>query len=399
MSEDCDVLVIGAGIHGAGIAQAAAAAGYDTLLLEQYADAARGTSSRSSKLIHGGLRYLEGAHFGLVYESLRERAVLLKNAPGLVHLTPMHIPVYESSRRGASWIAAGLSLYALLGGLRSENRFTGLAKDAWTELDGLQPTDLQSVFRYHEAQTDDAVLTRAVLASARNLGTEVRYGTEVVSATLDSNGGQADVKTAEETKTIRFRVLVNAAGPWAPELLKRITPVQPVPTVDLVRGSHIVLPAPTIGAYYLESPRDGRAVFVLPWKERTLVGTTEALYRGDPASVSAPQEDIDYLLQTYAHYFPGLPASQDQILETFAGLRVLPKGPTLSARSRETRFRLDRPQSPRLLTVLGGKLTTYRATAERVMRYFRPSLPPATRRADTLTIQLVEPATGDQYGP
>ncbi|RKZ36190.1 MAG: FAD-dependent oxidoreductase, partial [Gammaproteobacteria bacterium] len=383
----------------AGVAQAAVAAGYDTLLLEQYAEAARGTSSRSSKLIHGGLRYLEGAHFGLVYESLRERAILLRNAPDLVRLTPMHIPVYGNSRRSAGWIAAGLSLYALLGGLRSENRFTRLAQDTWTELDELRLDDLQSVFRYHEAQTDDAALTRAVLASAQSLGAEVRYGAEVISATLESNGGQAEVRYTEDTKSVRFRVIVNATGPWAPDILKRITPTQPIPAVDLVRGTHIVLPAPVTGAYYLESPRDGRAVFVLPWKQHTLVGTTEALYRDDPATVSAPQEDIDYLLETYAHYFPGRPASHGDISETFAGLRVLPKGPTLSARSRETRFQLDRPRSPRLLTVLGGKLTTYRATAERVMRQIRSSLPPTSSPADTRAIQLAEPETDDQYGP
>jgi len=166
---DVDIVVVGAGIQGAGVAQAAAAAGYSVLLLEQ-TGIASGTSSRSSKLIHGGLRYLESGQFRLVRECLRERALLLRNAPSFVRLAPHYIPVYRETRRRPLLLRAGLSLYAVLGGLHPEVRFRQLPRSAWSDLDGLNQDGLQAVFRYFDAQTDDAALTRAVVSSAQSLG-------------------------------------------------------------------------------------------------------------------------------------------------------------------------------------------------------------------------------------
>src|SRR6185436_2703518 len=168
-----DLLIIGAGIHVVGVAQAAAAAGYSVLVLEKTALAA-GTSSKSSKLIHGGLRYLETGQLRLVRESLREREILLRVAPELVHLVPFYIPVYRRTRRRPWQITVGLSLYAALGGFTSANRFARLARDEWAALDGLETRALQAVFRYHDAQTDDAALTRAVMRSAQSLGAELK---------------------------------------------------------------------------------------------------------------------------------------------------------------------------------------------------------------------------------
>jgi glycerol-3-phosphate dehydrogenase len=167
-----DVVVIGAGINGAGVAQAAVAAGYSVLILEKSA-IAQGTSSRSSKLIHGGLRYLETAQFRLVRESLRERTLLLSNAPDLVQLKPFYIPVYRTTRRRPWQLRVGLSLYALLAGPERSAIFTTVPSSRWDRLDGLSTRDLQTVFSYNDAQTDDHALTKAVLDSAVNMGAEV----------------------------------------------------------------------------------------------------------------------------------------------------------------------------------------------------------------------------------
>ncbi len=160
-----DVIIIGGGIQGAGIAQVFAVNNYRVLLLEQY-EVASQTSSRSSKLIHGGLRYLESFQFSLVRECLKEREILLRIAPDLVRLVPFHIPVYDHSTRSAAKIRAGLSLYALLGGLGQTVRFRSVARDSWDQLDGLQTRGLEKVFSYFDAQTDDRALTRAVCDSA-----------------------------------------------------------------------------------------------------------------------------------------------------------------------------------------------------------------------------------------
>src|SRR5690348_12268607 len=164
-----DVIVVGAGIHGVGVAQAAAAAGQKVLLLEQHIPAF-GTSSRSSKLIHGGLRYLESGQFHLVRESLLERALMLKNAPELVRLRAFHIPLYRETRRKPWQIMLGLSMYAVLGGFKRGCRFGLLSKKDWSQLDGLKTDNLRAVFRYYDGQTDDALLTRSVLQSAMRLG-------------------------------------------------------------------------------------------------------------------------------------------------------------------------------------------------------------------------------------
>ncbi|MFP4610739.1 MAG: glycerol-3-phosphate dehydrogenase/oxidase, partial [Thiohalophilus sp.] len=355
---DYDVLIVGGGIQGAGVAQAAAACGYRTLLLEQSMLAA-GTSRRSSKLIHGGLRYLESGQFALVRKSLRERRILLTIAPSLVQLTPFYIPVYRRSLRGPWTLRAGLSLYALLGGLDRQARFARVPRNRWSQLDGLQQQDLRTVFRYQDAQTDDAALTRAVMASAQTLGAQLQCPAQFVSADLDAEGATVRYRQSGQEHTVRSRVLVNAAGPWIESILAGVQPAPRRQAFDLVQGAHIVAAdPPPRGVFYVPAPQDGRAVFVMPWHGRTLIGTTETPYHGDPGQVAPLAAEIAYLQQVYRHYFP---AAGARVVESFAGLRVLPRDDSsLFDRPRDTRIDMS---LPRLLTLYGGKLTGYRATA------------------------------------
>jgi glycerol-3-phosphate dehydrogenase len=384
-----DIVVIGAGIQGAGVAQAAAAAGYSVLVVEQTAPAA-GTSSKSSKLIHGGLRYLESAQFGLVRESLRERALLLRLAPELVKLRPLHIPVYENSTRSALTIRTGLSLYATLSGFDRNSLFKQLAHSEWDQLTGLNQQGLKAVFRYNEAQTDDAALTRAVLQSAVLLGADLSMPARFVGAERNGQCCKVDIETGSgQQQSISCRVLVNCAGPWATEVLSNIKPAVKHPAVELVQGSHLLLPPLLSQYFYLEAPSDQRAVFVLPWEGKLMVGTTEKLYQGRPDLAYCSEQEQAYLLATLKHYFPALTLDESQV-ETFAGLRVLPKSDKAAfGRSRDVIFAVDDEQHPRVLSVMGGKLTTYRATAEAALARIMPSLPTKERRADTRLVSLI----------
>lgn len=384
-----DVVVTGAGIQGAGIAQAAAAAGYSVLLLEKEAVAAA-TSRCSSKLIHGGLRYLESGQFGLVRESLRERAILLRLAPDLVQLRPLHIPVYDNSTRSALTIRAGLSLYALLGGLGAESRFTRLRRDQWSDLSGLRQQGLQAVFRYYEAQTDDAALTRAVVRSAQSLGAEVLIPARFVSARRRAGSCVVNYEWQSSEHSVETRVLINCAGPWANSVVEAIQPPMTTTPVELVQGAHLLLPPLLDQHFYLEAPRDKRAIFVLPWQGQLLVGTTETPHQGAPELARCLPAEQDYLLETLHHYFPALEIDPAQI-KTFAGLRVLPRSSKAAfSRSREVLLAADDARRPAVLSVMGGKLTTYRATAQMVMARLKPVLPAVTPRADTANLPLAD---------
>ena len=384
---DYDVVVIGAGIQGAGVTQAAAAAGYRTLLLEQYDRPAAGTSSKSSKLIHGGLRYLESGQIGLVRECLVERKRLLANAPQLVRLTPFHIPVYQNTRRRPWQIRLGLSLYALLGG----KGFQQVPQSAWPDLDGLRTDKLDAVFSYYDARTDDAQLTRTVLESAGSLGADIRYRCSFERAVCEGEHCTVFYQGKDGCEEIKTRALVNAAGPWVNTVLDRMEPVARPLAVDLVQGTHLVIPGTLQqGIYYLEAPQDKRAVFVMPWKENILLGTTESLFIGNPEDVQPLEQEISYLLDVYNHHFKKtLDASQ--VIEAFAGLRVLPKHKDAAFhRSRDTLLHVDAASCPRVLSIYGGKLTSYRATAEKVIQKLMSLLPPGEKLADTRTLHLPE---------
>jgi glycerol-3-phosphate dehydrogenase len=384
--KEYDVVIIGGGIHGAGVLQAAVAAGHSALLIERQSLAC-GTSSKSSKLIHGGLRYLESAQFALVRESLRERSILLRIAPELVKLQAFYLPVYRDTRRRPWQLKIGLWMYALLGGFDAATRFGSVPKAEWSSLDGLQTDNLDAVIRYHDGQTDDALLTRAVVQSALDLGgAEVAMPASFDQATLRDEGVRVSYTANGSSIECGARVLINAAGPWAPQVAASVEPPIFIPAVDLVQGTHIVIPfAVTAGIYYVESPADGRAVFVMPWHGATLIGTTETPYAGSPEQAHPLPEEEEYLLAVARHYFPRLRAlTRADITQRFAGLRVLPAANQAAFdRSRETIFTADRDLRPRVLGIYGGKLTGWRAAAAHVMDKIAPSLPTPKRRAAT----------------
>ena len=386
MSEHVDVLVIGGGIHGVGVAQAAACAGYSVLVLEQHT-LASGTSSRSSKLIHGGLRYLEGYDFGLVQESLSERATLLKIAPELVRLQPFYIPIYPETSRGPLTIRAGLSLYALLGGMKKVSRFRKVARHEWDGLDGLETGRLRAVYQYYDAQTNDAELTHAVMQSAIDYGATLRCSSEFVSASIGEQGCDVHYKDSGVNKSCIATVIVNAGGPWANTITERITPTQPRVKVDLVQGAHLVIEGGLEkGCYYMEAPQDQRAIFLLPWGEHSLLGTTEHGFDGDPANVGVLAAEETYLLDVMQHYFPG---RSQHVVDKFAGLRVLPvSAHSAFKRSREIRLPVDDPARPRLVSIYGGKLTGYRATAQKVLDILQRTLPESKVLAKTSELVL-----------
>ena len=388
-----DVVIVGGGIHGAGVLQAAAAAGHSALLIERLG-LASGTSSRSSKLIHGGLRYLESGQFALVRESLRERAIHLRIAAELVELKPFFIPVYRDTRRRPWQLKLGLWMYAVLGGFDASTRFGAVPRREWPSLDGLKTQGLDAVIRYHDAQTDDALLTRAVVQSALSLGAEFAMPASFTGAALADDGVTVAYDHGANAVECSTRVLVNAAGPWAPHVAGAIRPVISIPDVDLVQGTHIVLPfAVTAGIYYVESPTDGRAVFVMPWHGSALIGTTETPYHGPPEKVHPLPEEEEYLLAVARHYFPAFRhLTRQHITQRFAGLRVLPAASEVAFdRSRETIFSTDREPKPRVLGIYGGKLTGWRAAAAHVLDRISPSLPERPRRAATDQLILRRP--------
>ena len=370
-----------------GVAQAAAAAGYDVMVLERDALAA-GTSSRSSKLIHGGLRYLESGQFALVRESLRERELLLRLAPSLVKRQKFYIPVYPETSRRPWLMRVGLGLYWLFAGMGSEVRFQTVPKAAWQDLDGLNTDGLQNVFQYWDAQTDDACLTQAVMQSAISLGARLECGAEFEQAVIHENFCDVSYSAGGQAKSCKATVVVNAAGAWAHRMGDRFEPHLTQMSFDNVQGAHLELQGEIErGCYYVEAPGDRRAVFVMPWHNgRTLLGTTEHQYTGDPARVRALPEERDYLLDVYQHYFPG---RSIEVLAEWAGLRVLPsaKGGAFN-RSRETQLPVDNAERPRVISIIGGKLTVYRATAQQVMQVLKKSLPAVTPRADTSELPL-----------
>ncbi|WP_347331290.1 FAD-dependent oxidoreductase [Marinimicrobium locisalis] len=385
-----DLVIVGGGIQGVGVAQAAAAAGHSVLLLEQ-TGVGSGTSRKSSKLIHGGLRYLETAQFSLVRESLRERALLLELAPELVKRVAMHIPVYRSSSRSPAKIAVGLWLYRLLAGCGEDSEFSRLHRSSWTSLDGIRTDDLLAVYRYVEAQMDDQALTQAVWQSAESLGAELAMPAEFTGAERHASGCEVRYRQNGRESSVAARVLVNCAGPWGREVLKGIEPAMHVPAIELVQGSHLLLPNRFQHHFYLEAPEDRRAVFALPWQGQLLLGTTETPFRGPPENASCLSEEREYLLRALRYYFPDQAVEPEEVT-SFAGLRVLPSAVgSAFGRSREVLFSADDAGQPRVLSVLGGKLTTYRATALEVMERLAASLPSRRSVADTANIHLTPP--------
>ena len=366
-----DVVVIGAGIQGAGVAQAATAAGYTTLIIEKAPQAGMGTSCKSSKLIHGGLRYLESAQFKLVRECLHERKILLKNAPHLVALKPFYIPVYKHSSRPSWLIFIGLLIYSLF----SFKSFSIIKKSQWPTLDGLNLKNLKTIFKYYDAQNDDKKLTQSVINSALKLGTHIEYNANLFKSKFNNHQHQLSYTKNNEQHYVNCNCIINCSGPWVELTQNKITPFLKMPKIELIAGTHIIINQPTSqGIFYLEA-EDKRAIFVMPWKENTtLIGTTEKRFTSDPDKIKPSKDEISYLLKTYNQYFNAAFSTND-IIQSFAGLRVLPASDqSIFNKSRESLI-IHSSQS-KLITVIGGKLTAYRASSNEVIKTLKKLTPP-----------------------
>ncbi len=351
------IAIIGGGINGAGAAWELARRDYDVTLFEKGVCGAQ-TSSRTTKMIHGGLRYLEHFHFALVRESLRERAWLLEHLPELVKPMEILLPIYRDSPRARATVKAGLILYDRLASDENIAKHRTLSVEELLERAPLRQEGLKGGFSYWDAQVDDFALVRTVVASAIRDGATVREHRRVESVVRD--GEEWVVRTA--TDESRFDLLINAAGPWMNELL-RANGIDAAYVLSLVRGSHLVLnEAVTDTGLLLQSTSDRRVFFVLPWKGRTLVGTTEVVQREPPDHVHASDEEIAYLMERYNRYFRE-PISRDDVRTAFAGVRPLVgRASNPSAIGRD--FRVVRDGN--LINVFGGKMTTFMALARRV---------------------------------
>lgn len=367
-----DLLVIGGGITGAGIARDAALRGIRVALVEAR-DFGSGTSSRSSRLIHGGLRYLEQGRLRLVLESLRERAILLRLAPHLVRPLPFVLPFFRSDRVPGWKARLGLALYDLLAGRGNVRRHQTLGKRGLLEIEPLlRDRGLTGGALYHDAQCDDARLTLAVARAAGSAGALLANYTRVLS--LQFEGGRVagarlrDERTGEETE-IQARVVINATGPWC-DAIRRLEDSAATPILRPTKGSHLVVPRARIGnrhAVIFTSPLDGRVMFILPWGEWTYIGTTDTDSPPEPETAVADATDLVYLLRSANAIFPAARLSEDDVVATWAGLRPLlaadPNAPA-SQLSREHRI-IAGPSG--MLTIAGGKLTTFRPMAREVV--------------------------------
>ncbi len=377
-SQSVDLLIVGGGINGAGIARDAAGRGLKVMLVER-GDLAGATSSASSKLIHGGLRYLEQYEFGLVRKALAEREVLLAAAPHLVAPLEFVLPQGAGSRPG--WmLRLGLFLYDHLGGRRRLPGSHGI--DLRRHKAGRPLKDeYRHGFTYADCWTDDARLVVVNAMDAASHGAIIRTRTELVRARRDGGVWRAavrDVRTGRED-AVAARVLVNAAGPWAADLIERQLGMDGGRRLRLVKGSHMVVPRPdgADDAYLLQNA-DGRIVFVLPFLDTfSLIGTTEVELERMPDSVAITPDEIEYLRGIVNQYFR-TPITASDVVWSFAGVRPLvdDADDDPSSVTRDFLIALDAPEGATpLLSVLGGKITTYRVLAEAAMDDLAPFLP------------------------
>ena len=366
-----DLLVIGGGIVGAGIARDAALRGLSVALVEQH-DLASGTSSRPTRLIHGGLRYLELFDFGLVRSDMRERETLLRIAPHLVFPLAFLLPLYRPTPFYRLKLRIGMFLYDLLSLDKSlpKRRRLGRA-DTLAAEPNLDPDGLSGAWRFYDAQVpcverlvvenavDAAAHGALVLNHARATG-YLRDGARVVGARIRDDIGGRDLE-------LRARYTVNATGPWLDETL---TPLRKdkKPLLRLTKGTHLVIPRATDHAHVLFAKRDGRLFFVLPWNGYTMVGTTDTDYTGDPGDAVASEDDVEYLRSEAARAFPN--ASLDRIHFTWAGVRALVRVEGVSEGEVSRKHALldhERAEGvPGVLSVIGGKITAYRLIAAEV---------------------------------
>jgi len=363
-----DLLVIGAGITGAGIARDAALRGIRTALVDA-GDFGGGTSSRSSRLVHGGLRYLEHGWLRLVFEASRERRVLLHIAPHLVRPMAFLFPVHAGARVGRWKLAAGLWLYDLLAAFRNVHLHRMLSKRAVLRVEPrLRSRDLVGGAVYYDAWCDDARLVLANARAAHKSGALVASYARVVA--FERAGGQLRGAVLEDAVdgrriTVHARVIVNATGPWSDVVRQLDDPGVP-PLLRPTKGVHLAVPRSRVGnagALTLTSPVDGRVMFILPWDDVTIVGTTDTDYADDPSAVTPTTDDVTYLLRSANAVFPDAHLAPADVLAAWAGLRPLLRDGAEGATAAVPREHRIAESPGGLLTIAGGKLTTYRSMA------------------------------------
>ncbi|MEQ8205593.1 MAG: glycerol-3-phosphate dehydrogenase [Woeseia sp.] len=395
-----DAIIIGGGINGAGIARDAALRGLNVLLLEA-ADFGGGTSSWSSRLIHGGLRYLEYGEIPLVYESLHERRYLRRIASHLVSPLKLIIPLYRGGTRPPWLVRLGMIAYDTLSMGKSLPRHRMLSKTELLELvPSVSPEGLRAGASYYDAQITYAErLVIENIVAAAEAGADVRNYHAVSGIDFATDGEHAVTFTAPNGVTQRAyaRSIVNAAGPWVDRVLDG-TQASSARLMGGTKGSHIITSAfagAPSDAFYVEAASDGRPVFIIPWNGQYLIGTTDIRFDGDPRDAVASVAEVDYLLATANAVFPRAQLTREDINYSYAGVRPLPyvkEGPE-SAITRRHIIHSHDGVARGLLSIIGGKLTTYRNLAEQVVDSIERSLKGATTRCVTASTAL--PGGGD----
>ena len=380
-----DLAIIGGGINGCGIARDAAGRGWSVFLCEQN-DLGSGTSSASTKLIHGGLRYLEHHEFRLVREALMEREVLWSIAPHIVWPLRFVLP-YHAKLRPRWMLRLGLFLYDHIGGRRKlpKTRVVDLTRDVTGE--PLRP-DFTTGFEYSDCWVEDSRLVVLNAMAAAELGATIMPRRRCVSAEPHGSLWHVVVEDEQTGDTFAFhaRSLVNAAGPWVGDVAQTVLHHNEQAPVRLVQGSHIVVPKlyDHAGCYIFQNA-DNRIFFVIPYeRDFTLIGTTDQDFKGDPGSVRASPEEVAYLCRSASAYLR-VPVTPEKVVWTYSGVRPLydESGDTAAqAATRDYVLKLDAaPGMPPLLSVFGGKITTYRRLAESALAQLAPHLPAGTNRS------------------
>jgi glycerol-3-phosphate dehydrogenase len=386
---DWDVVVIGGGMAGAGVARDLALRGVSVALVDK-GDFASGTTSRSSKLIHGGLRYLELWDVALVREALREREILHRLAPHLVRPLPCLVPIYRDSSRSLIKVRIGLRLYDWLTPGRGRERSRVLPPvDALSLEPGLQARDLRGAgYCFEDLLLSPERLCLENVLSAWRHGAHVYNYAEVEELVRDRRGRVGAVRVRDlltgRVVTLRARVVVNATGPWVDELRDRAGLRDHGPRLlRRTKGIHCVLPRLTERAVY-HATRDGRMVFVIPWRAFSLVGTTDTDFEGDLERLWATREEVTYLLEEVRRALPDPRVALEQVVYTYAGVRPLTRDEGRRASDVSRRHRIVAEAGETVLSVTGAKLTCYRslaaALADRVVRLLGRDVPGRTER-------------------
>ncbi|MBI1832370.1 MAG: glycerol-3-phosphate dehydrogenase/oxidase [Planctomycetes bacterium] len=382
-----DLCIVGGGITGAGVALDAATRGLRVALIER-GDFASGSSTASSKLIHGGLRYLEHGHFSLVHEALAERARLLRNARHLVHPLPFVVPFYDDQRVAPWQWRLGLTVYDLLAGRDNIARSRPLSAREVTAAVGPMRPGLRGGALYHDAYMDDARLCLAVLRTAAGHGASLANYMEAVGFEKHAGaiaGVWALDRLTDRRFLVRARAVLNAGGAGA-DAIGALAGESREPHLQPTKGVHLIAPARGHrAACLLLHPDDGRVFFVIPWFNKTLLGTTDTVPIPGPDSLRVQDDEIAYLLDGYNHYFDW-PLGSEHVLGAFAGLRPLVRSRPGEPSSQSREFRLH-VGCAGLVTALGGKYTTFRQMAETITDFLGSRLG-RSRRCRTRTLPL-----------